>query len=265
MPPEARAWLANVAVMDLLFLGEVERARETADDEVAHVETVGDSCGAGMLFAQAAFLAYFSGDFATARDRSERAASVAHSSGDAEARARAQLVHILARRRLDRSRAQSVADLRENAAFARSAGLGVGEANALFVTAYMTLQHEDFTAAETVGAAAGTWYAPLAQVLHGLLHVLEGRPDGAEALLARAGARFATASPPWDARSTSPRPICSCIAASSTTPAGFSTDRPPRAWRQDPHCSGPGTPVPAGGWPGGAPTRRRRGRRSPSR
>ena len=61
------------------------------------------------------------------------------------------------------------------------------EANAHFVTAYMTLQHEDFTAAETVGAAVGTWYAPLAQVLHGLLHVLEGRPDRAEALLARAG------------------------------------------------------------------------------
>jgi DNA-binding CsgD family transcriptional regulator len=63
----------------------------------------------------------------------------------------------------------------------------VREANALFVTAYMTLRHEDFAAAETVGAAVGTWYAPLAQVLHGLLHVLEGRPDRAEALLARAG------------------------------------------------------------------------------
>jgi DNA-binding CsgD family transcriptional regulator len=187
MPPEARAWLANVAVMDLLFLGEVARARATADDEVAHIETAGDSSGTGLLFAQAAFLAYFSGDFAVARNRSERAVAIAHSSGDAEASARAQLVHILARRRLDRSRRRSVADLRDNATFARSAGLGVREANALFVTAYMTLRHEDFAAAETVGAAVGTWYAPLAQVLHGLLHVLEGRPDRAEALLARAG------------------------------------------------------------------------------
>jgi DNA-binding CsgD family transcriptional regulator len=185
--PEARAWLANAAVMDLLFLGEVSRARATADDEVAHIETAGDSSGAGLLFAQAAFLAYFSGDFAVARQRSERAVSIAHSSGDAEASARAQLVHILARRHLDRSRGRSVADLRDNAAFARTAGLGVREANSLFVTAYMTLRHEDFAAAETVGAAAGTWYAPLAQVLHGLLHVLEGRPDRAEALLARAG------------------------------------------------------------------------------
>jgi DNA-binding CsgD family transcriptional regulator len=188
MPAEARAWLANAAVMDLLFLGEVARARAIADDEVAYVETAGDSSGAGLLFAQAAFLAYFSADFAVARDRSERAVTVARSSGDAEASARAQLVHVLARRRLDRSRGRSVADLRDIAAFARSAGLGVREANALFVTAYMTLRNEDFAAAEEVGAAAGTWYAPLAQVLHGLLHVLEGRPDRAEALLARAGA-----------------------------------------------------------------------------
>jgi DNA-binding CsgD family transcriptional regulator len=187
MAPEARAWLANAAVMDFLFLGEIARALATADDEVAHVETVGDSSGAGLLFAQAAFLAYFSGDFAAARHRSERAVAIARTSGDAEASARAQLVHILARRRLDRSRGRSVRDLRDNAAFARSAGLGVREANSLFVTAYMTLRHEDFAAAETVGGAAGTWYAPLAEVLHGLLHVLEGRPDRAEALLARAG------------------------------------------------------------------------------
>jgi DNA-binding CsgD family transcriptional regulator len=188
MPAEARAWLANAAVMDLLFLGEIARARATADDEVAHVEAAGDSSGAGLLFAQTAFLAYFSGDFPLARDRSERAVAIARSSGDAEASARAQLVQILARRRLGRSRARSVSDLRANAAFARSAGLGVREANALFVTGYMTLREEDFAAAEGVGAAAGTWYAPLAQVLHGLLHVLEGRPDQAEALLARAGA-----------------------------------------------------------------------------
>ncbi|HKA82335.1 MAG TPA: AAA family ATPase [Acidimicrobiales bacterium] len=188
MPAEARAWLANAAVMDLLFLGEVARARATADDEVAYVEAAGDSSSAGLLFAQAAFLAYFSGDFAVARDRSERAVTVARSSGDAEASARAQLVRVLARRRLDRSRTRSVADLRDNAAFARSAGLGVREANALFVMAYMTLRGDDFAAAEVVGTAAGTWYAPLAQVLHGLLHVLEGRPDHAEALLARAGA-----------------------------------------------------------------------------
>jgi DNA-binding CsgD family transcriptional regulator len=188
MPAEARAWLANAAVMDFLFLGEVARARATADDEVAYVETAGDSSGAGLLFAQAAFLAYFSGDFTMARDRSERAVVIARSSGDAEASARAQLVSILARRRLDHSRGRSVSDLRDNAAFARSAGLGVREANSLFVVAYMTLHEEDFAAAEEVGAAAGTWYAPLAQVLHGLLHVLEGRPDEAEGLLARAGA-----------------------------------------------------------------------------
>ena len=103
MPPEARAWLANVAVMDLLFVGEVVRARATADEEVAHIEMAGDSSATGLLFAQAAFLAYFIGDFAVARRRSERAVAIARSSGDAEASARAQLVHILARRRLDRS------------------------------------------------------------------------------------------------------------------------------------------------------------------
>jgi DNA-binding CsgD family transcriptional regulator len=188
MPPVSRSWLANVAVLDSLFLGAIARARATADDEVAHVEMAGDFSGAGLLFAQAAFLAYFTGDFATARERSELAISIAGASGDAEAGARGRLVNVVTRRRLGRSRAESVADMRDNAAFARSAGLGVGEANALFVTAYMTLRHEDFAAAEEVGAAAGTWYGPLAQVLHGQLHVLEGRPDDAEALLARAGA-----------------------------------------------------------------------------
>src|SRR5215510_5922184 len=66
------------------------------------------------------------------------------------------------------------------------AGTSTGRAaNARFVTAYMSLRHEDFAAAETIGAATGSWYGPLAQGLHGLLHVLEGRPDLAEALMAR--------------------------------------------------------------------------------
>jgi DNA-binding CsgD family transcriptional regulator len=187
LPSEARAWLANVTVMDLLFLGAIDEARSIVDDEVAHVETASDSTGAGLLFAQAAFLAYFSGDFGEARRWAGRAVEIAHRSGDAEATTRARLVEILARRRLDRSRLDTVAALRANAEFARSAGLGVGESNALFVTAYMTLAHEDFAAAETVGAAAGTWYGLVAHVLHGFVHLLEGRADQAEALLAKVG------------------------------------------------------------------------------
>jgi DNA-binding CsgD family transcriptional regulator len=184
---EARAWLAHVAVMDQLWLGEIDRARAIADDEVAHVEAAGDSSGAGLLLAQAAFLSYFGGDFAEARRRSERALRIASSAGDAEAQVRARLVDLLARRRLERPRGPTAADMRDNAAFARSAGLGAGEANSRFVAAYVSLRHEDFVAAERAGAATGTWYHGLAQALYGLMHVLEGRPDRAEALLASGG------------------------------------------------------------------------------
>jgi DNA-binding CsgD family transcriptional regulator len=187
MAPEARAWLAHVAVMDQLWLGEIARARAIADDEVAHVEAAGDSSGAGLLMAQAAFISYFSGDIEGARRRSERALTIAGSAGDAEAQVRARLVNLQARRRQERRRGPSAADLKDNAAFARSAGLVAGEANSRFVAAYMTLTHEDFVAAERAGAATGTWYHGLAQALHGLLYVLEGRPDRAEALLATGG------------------------------------------------------------------------------
>jgi DNA-binding CsgD family transcriptional regulator len=187
MAPEARAWLAHVAVMDQLWIGAIARARAIADDEVAHVEAAGDSSGAGLLLAQAAFLSYFGGDVDEARRRSERALTIASSVGDAEAQVRARLVGLLARRRRERRRGPTAADLRDNAAFARSAGLAAGEANSRFVAAYVTLRHEDFIAAERAGATTGTWYHGLAQALHGLLYVLEGRPDRAEALLAASG------------------------------------------------------------------------------
>jgi len=189
VPAETRAWLANVLVMDLLFLGHVARARAAADDELAQVDSSTSSGGAatGLLLGQAAFLTYFCGDFPAALARAERAVAVAATSGDAEALTRGRLVAILARRQIDGARARALADHRANTDFARQAGLPVAEANSRFVTAYTSLDHDDFAAAERVATDAGTWYAPVSRAFHGLVHVLEGRPDPAEALLARAG------------------------------------------------------------------------------
>ena len=187
MAPDRRAWLANVLALDLYFQGQVSRARAAADEELAHIEAHGEGAAAGPLLSQAAFLALRCGDIPSALRHAERAMETAEASSDAEALARARTVEILARRHRGLARAEAVSELRANAELARSAGLSVSEAHALFVAACTSLHADDFAVAERAAAEAGTWYAGQSQVLHGLLHVLEGRPDPAEALLARTG------------------------------------------------------------------------------
>lgn len=187
MAPRARASLANVRVVDLFFLGQVSQAYATAEDEVAHIEAVGDPAGAGMLFAQAAFLAYCAADLPAARRHAQCALEIAGVSGDAQVLIRGRTEEIRARHAIDGGRDEAAAQHRANAEYARSAGLGVAQAGALFTAAITSLQLDDFVAAERVGDEAQTWYALLDRVLLGLLHVLEGRPDPAERLLAQAG------------------------------------------------------------------------------
>ena len=53
LTPAERAWLANVLVIDLFYLGAIARARTIAGEEIRRVEAAGRVEGAGLLFAQA--------------------------------------------------------------------------------------------------------------------------------------------------------------------------------------------------------------------
>jgi DNA-binding CsgD family transcriptional regulator len=183
-----RAWLANVMVLDLFFLGAVAHAWAIAEQEIAHVDAAGRPEGAGLLLAQAGFLAWFHGNAPAAIRLSRRALELTGDHGDGQAQTRARMVEVLARRRIDQARQRAITAHRANAEFARGAGLTSPEATALYTVAITTTRLEDFEAAERAATEAGTFYALLARVMQSFVHTLEGRPDKAETLLARGGA-----------------------------------------------------------------------------
>ena len=112
--------------------------------------------------------------------------ALAERSGDPEAICRARNVALVADWRAERDRQLAIEGHRDNLAFAREAGLSVGEANARWSLALNTIQIHDLVAAEQAAERAGTWYAAPARLVQGFVHVLEGRPGEAEACFARA-------------------------------------------------------------------------------
>jgi DNA-binding CsgD family transcriptional regulator len=187
LPEAERAWLANVMVLDLFFLGAVARARAIAEEETARLEAAGRLEGSGLLFAQAGYLAWFDGEAAAAVRLARRARELADATDHGQVEVRARMVEVLARHRLDRRRERAIAEHRATAELAHRAGLSSPEANVRYAVAVTSTRLEDYEAAERAGAAAGTFYMLVARVLQALVHTLEGRPDAAEALLTRSG------------------------------------------------------------------------------
>jgi DNA-binding CsgD family transcriptional regulator len=193
-PPE-RAWLANVLVIDLFYLGAIARARTIAHKEIHRVDAAGGVEGAGILFAQAGFIAWFSGDSPAAIRLARRALELADDPSQALIEIRARMVETLARHHMDRQRARAIAEHRANAELAHAAGLTAPESSALSAMAITSTRLDDQAAAERAGAQAGTLYALISRVAQALLHTFEGRPDTAQRLLTRGGAALRHAAP----------------------------------------------------------------------
>jgi DNA-binding CsgD family transcriptional regulator len=193
-PPE-RVWLANVLVFDLVDVGAIARARTIVHEEICRVEAAGFVDGAGLLFAAAGMIAWFSGDSPAAIGLSRRALELAEDPSQALIEVWARMVETFGRYHMDRQRARAVAEHRANAEFAHAAGLTAPEAAALYAMAITSTRLEDQEAVERVGTEAGSVYALVSRVAQAFLHTLEGRPDTAQRLLTRGGAALRHGAP----------------------------------------------------------------------
>ena len=193
-PPE-RAWLANVLVIDLFYLGAIARAHTIAGEEIRRVEAAGRVEGAGLLFAQAGHVAWFSGDSPAAIRLARRALELTDAPSPALVEISARRVETLARHHLDRQRARAIAEHRANAEFAHAAGLPAQESSALSAMAITSTRLEDQDPVERAGTEAGSIYASFSRVMQALLHTFEGRPDTAQWLLTRGGAAMRHGAP----------------------------------------------------------------------
>jgi DNA-binding CsgD family transcriptional regulator len=187
LTPAERAWLANVLVIDHFYLGAIERARTIADEEIRRIEATGHVDGAGLLFAQAGHIAWFSGDCSAAIRLARRALELTDDPSRALVEVWARRVETLARHHLDRQRARAVSEHRAIAELAHAAGLPAQEASALSAMALTSMRLDDQDTVERAGTEAGSGHASFSRVMQALLHTLEGRPDAAQPLLTRGG------------------------------------------------------------------------------
>ena len=185
--PEERAWLANVIGLHLFWSGAVAESSAVVDDEIAYLDRTAGLESAAMLLAQGGFMAWFRGEARKATEYSERALKIARQTGDAEAECRARNAYLLATYLTERNRRAAAEQHHENAAFARTRGLSVGEANALWSLSHFRPTLEDYEVAERAAERAGTWYAGPARMMKGSIHLMEGRPDEAERIFLQVG------------------------------------------------------------------------------
>lgn len=190
LEPVDRAWLASVFALRLFWTGSISEAEAVAREEITHLERTGQLDAGAMLLAQAAFIAWFRGDGARALSLGRRALEVAHRTADAEAECRARNAIVNASFHLDHDRTAAADSHWANARFARDHGLAAAEANALWSAAHFTVTTEAYEAAEQAADHAGSWYAGPARVWKGMLHLIEGRADAAEAIFVRAGSQI---------------------------------------------------------------------------
>ncbi len=195
LTPSERAWLANVLVIDLFYLGAIARARTIADEEIRRVDAAGRVEGAGLLFAHAGFVAWFSGDSPAALRLARRALELTDDASQALVGIRARTVETLARHHMDRQRARAIAEHRANAELAHAAGLTAPESSALSAMAVTSTRLDDQEAVERAATEAGSVYALVSRVAQAFLHTFEGRPDTAQRLLTRGGAALRHAAP----------------------------------------------------------------------
>ncbi|MDP9073441.1 MAG: LuxR C-terminal-related transcriptional regulator, partial [Actinomycetota bacterium] len=187
---QERAWLAGIFALHLFWTGSIGEADSVATSEIAHLEEGGQANAGAMLVAQAAFIAWFRGESERSLVLGRRALEVARGHGDTESECRARNALANAAFGFDRAREVAAEAHWENARFARAHGLAVAEANALWSASHFSPTVEAYEAVERAAERAGTWYGAPARVWKGMLHLVEGRPDDAEAIFVRVGSQI---------------------------------------------------------------------------
>src|SRR5262249_28213186 len=162
-PPAERAQLAAVFSTCLVWTGSIVEALTVATDELASLEEGGDIDHGAALLRQAALIAFFKGDGATALAFADRAVDVARRTGDLDTEVRARRLQIVIAYGQDRDRGVAVSRLRENALIARAHGLAVHEGRADAYLSFVTGRLQDGGAArqETERVGAYPWAARL--------------------------------------------------------------------------------------------------------
>lgn len=180
-----QASLANMLGLSLFYSGAVADAAGFVGRQITEMRQSEDLSGRALLLSTAAFIAGFQGHTDDAIRLSEAAMEVARSAHEPEAEHRSRNVLIVAHARRDRDRVGAALAHRRNAEFAREAGLTFAEANSWWNHAHMTAELDDYVIAEQAAEQAGTWYAAVARLMQGMLHLLEGRAQECEKLLDR--------------------------------------------------------------------------------
>jgi DNA-binding CsgD family transcriptional regulator len=177
-----RAQLAAVFSEHLLWAGSIDQAFRVARDELSALEACGDLDDGGVLWREAALIAWFSGDGSAVRTFVDRALDIARRTSDVELDIRARRIEIFIAYGEQRERQAAIDRLRENAAFARAHGLAVDEGWALSYLLYITGMLSDVEAARQLTQAAGarTWL--FAALREATLQLMEGHRDLSEAI-----------------------------------------------------------------------------------
>jgi DNA-binding CsgD family transcriptional regulator len=182
LPPAKRAQLAAVFSEHLLWTESVDQAFRAVTDELSTLGECGGLDDGGVLWREAALIAWFSGDGAAARAFVDRALEIAQHTRDVELDIRAWRIEIFIAYGEQRDRQAAINRLRENAASARAQGLAVDEAWALSYLSYITDLLSDVEAARklTQRAGAHTWL--FAALREATLQLMEGHRDLCEAI-----------------------------------------------------------------------------------
>ena len=180
-PQAERAQLAAAFSAHLFWTGSVVEALAVATDELASLEEGGGIEHGAALLCEAALIAWFKGDGATALTFADRAADIARRTGDPDGEVRATRIQILIAYGQDRDRGVAVSRLRENALLARAHGLAVHEGRAGAYLSFVTGRLQDVESAGQEAERIGAWFW-VAVLFEAGLQLMEGRRDVSEAL-----------------------------------------------------------------------------------
>jgi len=181
LPGGERAEMAAAFSAHLFWTGSVDHAVTVAKDELASLEESGDLDEAGILEGDAAVIAWFTGEGATAQAFADRALHAARRTEYLNLEIRADRIGIVIAYGAQGKPQVAISRLRENAAIARAHGLAIPEGWALWYLSLITGTLRDAEAARQVWERAGAWFW-LAALQQAALHLIEGRRDVSEAI-----------------------------------------------------------------------------------
>ena len=181
LPQAQRARLAAAFTAQLFWMGSSHKALGVAIDELATLEEGGRLDHSSVLLREAALMAWFTGDSATASALVDRALEVARRTGDMVSELRARRLQIRLGYGQGGDRGKAISALREIAAVATRHGLGAAEGWAGVYLAVITGRLEDFRSAGPAYERLGAW-SWMAMAFEAELHLREGRRDETEAV-----------------------------------------------------------------------------------